>query len=69
VTTTWKIVAAVFLATLIAILCVLFFILGTAQSLPKTGTGLVELPNGEEVMCVSTANGGISCDWDGWLSQ
>jgi hypothetical protein len=65
VTTTWKIVAAVFLATLIALLCVLSFLLGVSNNLPETGARVVELPNGEEVMCVNTERGGISCDWLG----
>ncbi len=68
-TTTWKIVAAVFLATLIALLCVLAFLLGVSQNLPETGAEVIQLPNGEEVMCVNTERGGISCDWDGWMSS
>jgi hypothetical protein len=65
VTTSWKIVAAVFLAALIALLCVLSFLLGTARNLPETDAMVVELPNGEEVMCVVTDRGGTSCDWMG----
>ncbi len=64
-TTTWKIVAAVFLATLIALLCVLSFLLGVSQNLPETGAEVVQLPDGEEVMCVGTERGGITCDWMG----
>ncbi len=67
-TTTWKIVAAVFLATLIALLCVLSFLLGVSQNLPDTEGTVVELPNGEEVMCVVTDRGGTSCDWMGLVA-
>ncbi len=65
-TTTWKIVAAVFLATLIALLCVLAYFLGLTVNPSHTRAEVIELPNGEQVMCVLPERGGITCDWMGF---
>ncbi len=64
-TTTWKIVAAFFLACLIALACGLSYVAGLAMNPPATDGVVVELPNGEQVMCVQSAAGGITCDWMG----
>ncbi len=66
-TTTWKWVAAVFLAALIALACGLSYVAGLSQNPPETTSEVVELPDGEQVMCVLPERGGASCDWMGLL--
>lgn len=68
-TTSWKLVLAVFLVALITLLCVLSYMAGLAVTSPETSAEVVELPNGQDVMCVHTERGGVSCDWDGWMSE
>jgi hypothetical protein len=62
-TTSWKWVLAVFLGLVVVILCVLSYIVGAASAAQDAEGFVVNLPNGEEVMCVTTERGSISCNW------
>jgi hypothetical protein len=59
----YKVVTYALAAAVVALLCVISFLLGTNFTESQMRSGNVELPNGDNVTCVYSETGDVDCNW------
>ena len=61
----YKVVTYALAAAVVALLCVVSYLIGTTFTESEMRSGNVELPNGDNVTCVYSDSGSVDCNWAG----